>query len=88
MINTPFRVSGRGRRFSLFYPRGPSFDFCFIAAAVDCRCVWAFRWKALFIRAREVIVYRRRFGLGKANDTAKRRLSVIFYFADGRGRMR
>ena len=34
MINTPFRVSGRGRRFSLFCPRVRSFDFCFIAAAV------------------------------------------------------
>ena len=85
MINTSFRVSGRGRRFSLFF-LSPRSVVRFLFHRSRCRCVWAFRWKAIFIRTREVIVYRRRFGLGKANGTAKLCLSEAFYFADGRMR--
>ena len=71
-----------------FLPLLRSFRSFVLSISVSALCVsclvWAFRWKALFIRARsEVVVPRRHFGLGKADDTAKLRPCYFISQTDG-----
>ena len=80
MIHTPFRVSGR--RISLFCPSVVRS----ISVSSSPRCHFVGR-RFLFPHATrtEVIVHRRRrrFGLGKANGTAKLRLCYFISQTDG-----